>query len=1187
MKIKIIFFLLALTIGICKAETVMVGDLYYNINSKDQTASVTMSPNRYEGLTSIEIPSSIEYNGMEFSVISIGTQSFGHCKSLTKVLIGNSVMAIDFGAFEYCSNLTTLDIGDSVVSIGERAFYQCESLSNVVMGKSVVSIGKEAFSSCMSLTDIEIGTSLSSIGHEAFASCHHLKSISLTTNLISIGDRVFAQCYELRKFNLNIIELNSYLQSGWIWQTILQGLNYYNEENPETDFNTKFDVEYSYNGMPIRNLTIPMGICEIVDYAFYKGININSVSFPDDISKIGAHSFEGTGISRVQLPESLETLGSGSFKNCLSLYSVVLPDNISNIESRSFAGCTALYEVKLPERITTLSDNLFKGCNDLEIVTLPSELREIGNGAFSDCRLASISLPQSLEKIGNEAFAANPFTEFNFPANLKIIGDKALYDCGLVFNKLSFNEGLVSIGNEAFSGDYRWYSNIDKRCNIKSISLPSTLEFIGSDAFNGSTFTEVTIPSAMTVISKGAFAGCEKLQKVTFHDNVEAIGPSAFDNTGIINITFPEKLTSIGASAFANSKISFFSIPNSVTSIGENAFPSLRYLKLGAGFNNFSVKFCRSTQILELIETTPPALTTDRLWFEPKMVLVPEGSGEAYKENTRWKDYNIIAKNSGRAEVYLTEPGTLAMEIRLQSGLMPGAVTNLSVEGPLNNEDFAIMRSNMEACYDIDLSKANITAIPAEAFKDKIGLLDLVLPNSIATIGKSAFLNCYLMRTNIPQSLTSIGSSAFKNCESLDNEIVFSPSMSNIGAEAFQDCWNIKSVDMSAAKDISIDVRVFENCYGLTNVTLPSELSFIPYSAFENSNITFIEIPSTASIRGRAFYNCSSLREVVFKPGISTIGEYAFSNSGLTYVSIPSSIKSIPSNCFQGSGIVYANLAGTTQIASNAFADCSSLIVINLPSTLESVSEGSFNSPSLTAINSPSVKPAVTYGNPVADVSRNECALSIPKPSFSSYLAAEYWGGFVNIRNCIDITEESIDASGNIIPSDEDTGIELTYMAEEDYQEMLEDMEQEEENVEQPKNARRNALRIMRTNGLADVNKGYGKLFNNASLFLDEHASTRFFISLADDVTSFSVTYNGKDITHQIDPNTMSFVIDGLKSNGNLIISTNGHVNGIRDVIADKNIEDESGPYYNLNGQIVKNPTPGIYIRNGKKIIVR
>lgn len=293
-------------------------------------------------------------------------------------------------------------------------------------------------------------------------------------------------------------------------------------------------------------------------------------------------------------------------------------------------------------------------------------------------------------------------------------------------------------------------------------------------------------------------------------------------------------------------------------------------------------------------------------------------------------------------------------------------------------------------------------------------------------------------------------------------------------------------------------------------------------------------------------------------------------------------------DCFAGSEIVYADIEGATQIAQNAFANCQNLLVLNLPATLAHVDGNSLNSPSLSAINSPSANPAATMGDPFADVNNVTCALSIPRPSFSQYLSAEYWGKFVSIRNCIDTYIKVEDENGNVTDdSNENPNCELTYMDEKDYQEMLEDIEDEEETEGgNAQLARRRALRTMRTKGLVAANRGYGKLFNNASLFLDDDSETRFFLNLASDVEKVAVKYNGQDITEDIDKSTMSFVIKGLKSMGNLEITTPRSATGISNAYADANDSDDA-PIYTLSGLRVTNPAPGIYIKGGKKIIIK
>ena len=90
-----------------------VGGIYYNITSADEpTVAVTYRgssyssySNRYSG--NVDIPSSVSYDGKNYSVTSIGDHAFYNCSGLTSVSIPNSVTSIGDDAFQYCSGLTS------------------------------------------------------------------------------------------------------------------------------------------------------------------------------------------------------------------------------------------------------------------------------------------------------------------------------------------------------------------------------------------------------------------------------------------------------------------------------------------------------------------------------------------------------------------------------------------------------------------------------------------------------------------------------------------------------------------------------------------------------------------------------------------------------------------------------------------------------------------------------------------------------------------------------------------------------------------------------------------------------------------------------------------------------------------------------------------------------------------------
>ena len=64
--------------------------------------------NEYAG--DVVIPKSVTYNGVTYSVTSIGEKAFCRCSGLTSIMIPNSVTSIENGAFCGCSGLTSVTV---------------------------------------------------------------------------------------------------------------------------------------------------------------------------------------------------------------------------------------------------------------------------------------------------------------------------------------------------------------------------------------------------------------------------------------------------------------------------------------------------------------------------------------------------------------------------------------------------------------------------------------------------------------------------------------------------------------------------------------------------------------------------------------------------------------------------------------------------------------------------------------------------------------------------------------------------------------------------------------------------------------------------------------------------------------------------------------------------------------------
>ena len=119
------------------------------------------------------------------------------CRSLTSLVIPDSVTNIGDYAFWGCSDLADIVIPDGVTSIGDYAFEGCESLRSVVIPDGVTSIGDGAFVGCTSLKSLVIPDGVTSIGAWAFSGCNNLP-YNLKQELISrFGDELFNDLFAL------------------------------------------------------------------------------------------------------------------------------------------------------------------------------------------------------------------------------------------------------------------------------------------------------------------------------------------------------------------------------------------------------------------------------------------------------------------------------------------------------------------------------------------------------------------------------------------------------------------------------------------------------------------------------------------------------------------------------------------------------------------------------------------------------------------------------------------------------------------------------------------------------------------------------------------------------------------------------------------------------------------------------
>ena len=196
MKRTLLFLLLFMPI-LASAYDAEVDGIYYSLFPEKNVAKVTFSPSGYSG--SVDIPEKFTYEGVEYSVTSIGAlafNSFGEYSNLTSVIIPNSVTSIGNGAFSGCSGLTSVSIPNSLTSLGTGIFSGCSSLASVTIPNSVTSIGAYAFRECSSLTSVTIPNSVTQIAQDAFSGCSNLKEVyCLAENVPVLLSSPFQNCH--------------------------------------------------------------------------------------------------------------------------------------------------------------------------------------------------------------------------------------------------------------------------------------------------------------------------------------------------------------------------------------------------------------------------------------------------------------------------------------------------------------------------------------------------------------------------------------------------------------------------------------------------------------------------------------------------------------------------------------------------------------------------------------------------------------------------------------------------------------------------------------------------------------------------------------------------------------------------------------------------------------------------------
>ena len=782
-------------------------------------------PDEIDGHTVVEISDYAFYNYSTVdirkivgpsTVKKIGAFAFAGNGLLNEVEFSGAE-EIGYATFKDCSWLDTVKLMfDSIKVIEPYTFYNCD-IEEISL-PSVEIIGEKAFMGCYMVRTITLSDYMTDIGEYAFSECRFLK-ITIPEGIKIIRERTFSDCR-----NLSTIVLPTTIEE-------IEAYAFVNCDKPTIE-NTKYITKlnsYSFYASKISSFEYNPEIKEIPAYCFYSA-EFNELVVPSTIEKVGKYAYATactpttSDINHIVISEGVKEIGEHSFEDN-GQYTLTLPSTLEEIPIRAFKGAT-ISNLVIPEGVKYIREDAF-AIAKIDTLTIPESLKT-GYGAFDSATVNTLYL---------NAINCSSL-ETRYMKNL-YIGDKVeVIPGGLCtdssFTEIVIPEGVKEIKSTAFDGNYR----------LTSVTLPSTLQTIGSYAFRDCTgLKEFTITEGVTKFYEKVFYGCKALETIYFNST----------NCNFKNLT--KGTDGIYQSPFYDNRNTLKKIV-----IGDNVKTVPAYL-LSYMPNEVECVMSDSVEnIGDYAFYSCPKLTE---FNAPK--------------NLKNIGYYAFAKSG-----LVTFNGNGNLE-SIGKGCFEGCKNLVNIN--LGGEPKVIVASvsedeNTEAVNPV----SNLMLIGANAFANCTSLTEIIIPDSVKDIGEKAFYgDKALVSVKMSDNVIFIPDECFNGCTALET-FMWNAESKLIGRLAFSKCAKLADFDF-----VNIE-KLYDNSF------LNSGVADVQLGEAKDDEVAKLTV-----VESQSFMDCDSLTSVGVGGNVTTIKTQAFANcENLETVYIADSVTEIAADAFDG-----------------------------------------------------------------------------------------------------------------------------------------------------------------------------------------------------------------------------------------------------------------------------------------------